>query len=98
MVLFLVNRQLRWGEHVRHFKARASTLLQKDDFEGMTSCLDLARAMCNDADHELLCTQAVGERSRGNHEMARDLFERAYDLCGGRDPMVVKMLRTLHTL
>ena len=70
MVLFMVNKNLRWGEQVRHLKARAS-LLQKDDgnYDAVSRHLDLARALCDDSDHELLCTQAVAELDPGPPEI-----------------------------
>ena len=58
MVLFLNNEKLRWGEHVRHFKARATRHLVEGDHEAVTHCLTLARTMCADSDPELLDSDA----------------------------------------
>ena len=47
----------RYGEHVRLFKARAQVLMEQEDYEGMVYFTNVARWLCGDSDHELLCNQ-----------------------------------------
>ena len=92
MVLFLMPSTMRFGEHVRHFKARASMMMEEGDYEGMTHLSELARTLCDDSDHELVCNQAVGELRRGNKEKAFKLFKRAYAISGGHDRRLNELL------
>ena len=80
LVLFISAARMKYGEHVRHLKARAQRLSEEGDVEGEVRCLTLARTLCDDADHELLYDQAVGEHERGNLDAALALYERAYAL------------------
>ena len=52
MVLFLMPSVMRFGEHVRHFKARASMMMEEGDYEGMAHLSKLARTLCDDSDHD----------------------------------------------
>ena len=80
---------MRYGEHVRHLKARAQRLAEEGDEEGEAKCLTLARILCDDSDHELVYDQAVGEHERGNFDAALALYERAYAI-NPNDQRVVK--------
>lgn len=53
MVLFLACEEMRYGENVRHFTARATSRLLEGDRAGAEHCLTLARAMCDDCDPQL---------------------------------------------
>ena len=92
MVLFLMPSVMRFGEHVRHFKARASMMMEEGDYEGMAHLSKLARTLCDDSDHEIVCNQAVGELRRGNKEVAFELFKRAYAISGGHDKRLNELL------
>ena len=92
MVLFLIAKEMRYGEHVRHFKARAQRLADEGDEVGELHCLALARALCDDSDHELLYDQAVGMHERGELLDALELYERAHALSHGRDARVANNL------
>ena len=89
LVLFISAARMKYGEHVRHLKARAQRLSEEGDVEGEVRCLTLARTLCDDADHELLYDQAVGEHERGNLDAAVALYERAYAI-NPSDQRVVK--------
>ena len=89
---------MRHGEHVRHFKNRALRLAEDGDADGERQCLELARALCDDHDHELLYDQAVGEHERGNWAAAADLYELALSVCkktAAVDPRVKNNLAAL---
>ena len=73
---------------VRHLKARAQRLAEQEDAEGEQRCLKLARALCDDSDHELLYDQACGELERGELQAAHALLAQADDIARGRDPRV----------
>jgi len=49
LVLFIIAEEMRYGEHVRHFKARALRCHDEGDEEGDRLYMTLARAMCDDA-------------------------------------------------
>jgi hypothetical protein len=53
MVLFLVAEEMRFGEHKRHFAARAQHELAKGDRDAATHTITLARAMCADTDPQI---------------------------------------------
>ena len=53
MVLCLACEEMRYGENVRHFTARATSRLLEGDRAGAQHCLTLARAMCDDCDPQL---------------------------------------------
>jgi Flp pilus assembly protein TadD len=80
MVLFLASETMRYGENIRHFKARALRLAEEGDETGELRCLTLARALCDDSDPELIYDQAVGEHERGNLESALSLYEHALQI------------------
>lgn len=67
LVLFLQSAAMRYGEHVRHFSARAQRLLAAGDDAGAMRFVHLARAMCADADPELKA-YAI-ERARGGESL-----------------------------
>ena len=85
LVLFIISREMKYGEHVRHFKARALRAAEEGDEDEEIKCLTLARALCDDADHELLYDQAVGEHERGQLQPAIELYEKADAIAQGRD-------------
>ena len=91
LVLFLISREMRYGEHVRHFKARAQRASDEGDAATEQRCLTLARALCDDTDHELLYDQAVAAHQAGALDEARVLYERALDI-NDRDSRVYKNL------
>ena len=66
--------------------------MQQGDYEAMTRCTELARSLCDESDHELLCNQAVVELERGQRDAAFALFERAHAICGGRDMKLARIL------
>lgn len=98
LVLFLMSaRELRDGEHVRYLKARAQNLLEEaaegdDAYDELQRCSTLARAMCGESDHELLCNQAVAELRRDNSRGALQLYDQALSVCGGQDRRLAEML------
>ena len=71
---------------------RAQRAAEEGDVEGELRCLTLARALCDDQDHEVLYDQAVGEHDRGHLASAIELYEQAERISGGRDPRVGKNL------
>ena len=77
LVLFMISEEMAYGEHVRHLKSRAQRAAEEGDHETETACLELARAVCDDGDHELLYDQAVGMHERGELAQALELYERA---------------------
>ena len=72
---------------MRYFKARAQRAADEGDDEAELRCLVLARALCDDQDHELLYDQAVAAHERHELPQALALYERARAL-EWRDPRV----------
>ena len=72
---------------MRYLKARAQRAADEGDDETETRCLVLARALCDDQDHELLYDQAVAAHERHELPQALALYERAHAL-EWRDPRV----------
>ena len=106
MVLFLISEELKYGEHVRHLKGRAQRLAEeaagmpesragarKTLLADEAQAMNLARALCDDNDHELVYDQACGLHERGEFEAARGLYELADRICGGIDAKVQNNLR-----
>ena len=91
------SAELKFGEHVRHLKSRAQRLADEGDTAGERHCLELARVVCDDADHELLYDQAVGHHDRGELHAAWALYNQADQLAGGRDARVATNLAALRT-
>ena len=92
MVLFLMAEEMQYGEHLRHFKSRAQRSAEDADEAGELRCLTLARALCDDCDHELLYDQAVGLHDRGDLPQAVQLYERAQEIARGRGPRITSNL------
>jgi len=91
LVLFLISETMQYGEHVRHFKARAQRAAEEGDVVAERRYLELARALCDDSDHELVYDQAVALHDRGEVREALALYEHAASL-NGRD---VRLWRNL---
>ena len=72
---------------MRYFKARAQRAADEGDDETELRCLVLARALCDDQDHELLYDQAVAAHERHELPQALARYARARAL-EGRDPRV----------
>jgi len=53
MVLFLIGEEMRYGEHKRHFAARAQKHMAAGENAAALHCITLARAMCDDTDKEI---------------------------------------------
>jgi len=95
LVLFIISALPTYGEHVRHLKARAQRLADDEDAAGEVRLLDLARAVCDDHDHELIYDQAVGAHERGELDHALELYELASHVSGGIDPRVATNLHAV---
>ena len=91
LVLFLISEHMTDGEHVRHLKMRAQRAAEEGDDASELRYLELARAVCDDHDHELLYDAAVALHNGGEVRRALGLYERAARM-NGRD---VKVQRNL---
>uniref|UniRef100_A0A7S0NUW0 ER membrane protein complex subunit 2 n=1 Tax=Calcidiscus leptoporus TaxID=127549 RepID=A0A7S0NUW0_9EUKA len=87
---------MAYGEHIRYLKVRAQQLSDEADHERSANCISIARTLCDDSDHELVCNQAVEELQRGNAKASLKLFSHALAICEGRDRRLVEMLSRVY--
>ena len=91
LVVFLSSKRMRYGDHVRRFKARAAALGEEGDRDGERLCLQHALHVSEGTDHEIVYDLGTIAQEAGEEEEAIAWYELAYAL-NARDPMLLNNL------